>query len=140
MGKNVKTCEASDREEVFPIEKTITLPTGKIGLSFKGKRVARISRLHDDCKIRGQAYAGMIIDTITIPGGSSFSGMTSKEAARVLSDTKTVGGRMLTLKAPDSSDLSIRNISTDDASIGGTSQDMSANFSTTFSTTQSVRL
>eukprot|EP00548_Thalassiothrix_antarctica_P007737 CAMPEP_0194129492 /NCGR_PEP_ID=MMETSP0152-20130528/690_1 /TAXON_ID=1049557 /ORGANISM="Thalassiothrix antarctica, Strain L6-D1" /LENGTH=769 /DNA_ID=CAMNT_0038823693 /DNA_START=59 /DNA_END=2368 /DNA_ORIENTATION=- len=142
--KNIKNCEPSVREEVFPMDKTVTLPTGRIGLSFKGRKNARISRLHDDCKLAGQVYKGMIVDTITIPGGSSFSGMTSKEAARVLSDTKAVGGRTMTLKGPDSTDLSVRNITSDDASIGGNSQNMSAGFSTansaTFSTTNSVRL
>jgi len=120
--------EPSPKEESFPEELSVTLPTGKLNTSFKGKRTARVSRLHEESKLKGKVYVGMLVDSISIPGGSTFSGMTAKEAARVLVETKNVGGRIMTLKAPGSM-MSGRAIP-DDASIGSSSQDMSAGFST----------
>eukprot|EP00548_Thalassiothrix_antarctica_P008328 CAMPEP_0194132366 /NCGR_PEP_ID=MMETSP0152-20130528/2848_1 /TAXON_ID=1049557 /ORGANISM="Thalassiothrix antarctica, Strain L6-D1" /LENGTH=766 /DNA_ID=CAMNT_0038827401 /DNA_START=56 /DNA_END=2356 /DNA_ORIENTATION=- len=128
--RNLKTTQPSMKQVLFPNEKTVTISTGKLGLSFKGRKIARISRIHQDSKMKGLVYIHMIIDTISIPGGSTFSGMTAKEAARILGDTKNVGGRTITLKGPDSNDISIRNITTDDASIGGSSQNMSDAFTT----------
>jgi len=131
------TQPSSIRETILPEEKTITIPTGKLGLSFKGRNLARITRVHDDSNLMGKVYRGMIVDSITIPGsGSTFSGMTAKEAARILKDTKNIGGRSMTLKNPTSSNLSVRSIQTDDVSIGSqTSQNMSAGWSA-----QSVRM
>jgi len=123
-----KTLARSPKEERFPEEKVVELGTGKIGVSFKGKRNAYISRVHENSHLLGRAYTGMMINSILIPGNSAFSGMTAKEAARVLVETSNVGGRKLILKAPGST-LDARNIP-DDASIAGSSQDMSAGFST----------
>jgi len=128
--RNAKTSQPSNPQVLYPMEKTVTISTGKLGLSFKGRNIARISRVHDDSKMKGICYKNMLVDSITIPGGSTFSGMTAKEAARILIDTKNVGGRTMTLKSPENSDISVRNISTDDASIGGSSQNMSDAFST----------
>jgi len=127
--KSTKSRNPSPQVEVFPDDKMIVLPTGKLGVSFKGRKQARVSRLHDGSSLQGEAYVGMLLDSITIPGGSTFSGMTAKEAARVLVDTKMVGGRTMMLKSPGSNTMSTRNIENDDASIGGTSQNMSEDFS-----------
>mmetsp|Transcript_34269 Transcript_34269/g.39011 ORF Transcript_34269/g.39011 Transcript_34269/m.39011 type:complete len:765 (+) Transcript_34269:112-2406(+) len=127
--KNIKTERPSPKEETFPDEKQISLSTGKLGVSFKGSKQARISRLHEDSVLLGTVHVGMYLDTLTIPGGSCFSGMTAKEAARVLVDTKNVDGRLMVLKSPENKTLATRNIDNDDASIGGSSQDMSDNFS-----------
>jgi len=123
-----KTVARTPKQELFPMEKTVELPTGKIGISFKGRSTARISRIHDDSSLKGRAYVGMLVNSIIIPGASSFSGMTAKECARVLVETANIGGRQIILKAPGAA-LDARNIP-DDASIAGSSQDMSAGFST----------
>mmetsp|Transcript_6123 Transcript_6123/g.8958 ORF Transcript_6123/g.8958 Transcript_6123/m.8958 type:complete len:766 (+) Transcript_6123:37-2334(+) len=123
-----KTVARSPKEELFPEEKTVELGTGKLGVSFKGKRNAYISRVHESSTLGGRAWVGMLVNSIIIPGNTAFSGMTAKEAARVLVETSNVGGRKLVLKAPGSA-LDARNIP-DDASIAGSSQDMSAGFST----------
>jgi len=127
--KNIKTEKASSKEEVFPDVKSIALPTGKLGISFKGRQQARVSRLHEESKLIGKAYVGMNLDTISIPGGSTFSGMSAKEAARVLVDTKNVGGRVMVLKNIENKTLTTRNIENDDSSIGNSSQDMTEEFS-----------
>jgi len=123
-----KTVERTPKQEIFPEEKEIDLGTGKLGISFKGRKNARLSRVHEGSPLMGKAYVGMIVDQIIIPGNSGFSGMTAKEAARVLVETANVGGRKIILKAPGAA-LNARNIP-DDASIAGSSQDMSAAFST----------
>lgn len=126
-----KTVERTPKQEIFPEEKEIDLGTGKLGISFKGRKNARLSRVHEGSSLMGKAYVGMIVDQIIIPGSSSFAGMTAKEAARVLVETANVGGRKIVLKAPGAA-LNARNIP-DDASIAGSSQDMSAAFSTSSS-------
>merc|ERR1712048_1173427 len=81
--KNSKTQTPSPRAIECPEEMTVTIPTGKLGISFRGSKIARVTRLHDDTKMLGKAYEGMLVDTISIPGGSSFSMMTAKEVARI---------------------------------------------------------
>eukprot|EP00547_Thalassionema_nitzschioides_P005436 CAMPEP_0194202368 /NCGR_PEP_ID=MMETSP0156-20130528/2406_1 /TAXON_ID=33649 /ORGANISM="Thalassionema nitzschioides, Strain L26-B" /LENGTH=774 /DNA_ID=CAMNT_0038927841 /DNA_START=48 /DNA_END=2372 /DNA_ORIENTATION=- len=98
--KNQKTTTPSPKGETFPAEKTIDLPDGKLGISFKGKKHAKISRVHAESPLLGMVYVGMAVDSLTIPGGSTFRGMTAKEVASTLVDTKNVSGRTMVLKAP----------------------------------------
>eukprot|EP00546_Thalassionema_frauenfeldii_P011878 CAMPEP_0178909954 /NCGR_PEP_ID=MMETSP0786-20121207/8824_1 /TAXON_ID=186022 /ORGANISM="Thalassionema frauenfeldii, Strain CCMP 1798" /LENGTH=1038 /DNA_ID=CAMNT_0020582143 /DNA_START=385 /DNA_END=3501 /DNA_ORIENTATION=- len=102
--KNEKTMSPSEPEEVFPDLLTINLPMGKLGMSFKGRR-ARIARIHAGSVLEDQLYLGMLIDTIEIPGGSTFSGLKASEASRILKDTSKVEGRILTLRGPTQTEL-----------------------------------
>lgn len=102
--KNFKTETPSPRQEIFPESKEIELPTGKIGVSFKGKRKTIISRIHAESPLLGQVYVGMEVESISVPGGSTFDGMTGKQVARTLVDTKNVEGRIMVIKAPSGGD------------------------------------
>jgi len=98
--KNLKTETPSPKEEIFPESKEVELPTGKIGVSFKGKSQTIISRIHAESPLLGQVYVGMAVESISIPGGSTIDGMTGKQVARTLVDTKNVEGRIMVIKPP----------------------------------------
>mmetsp|Transcript_12208 Transcript_12208/g.18840 ORF Transcript_12208/g.18840 Transcript_12208/m.18840 type:complete len:548 (+) Transcript_12208:2-1645(+) len=103
--KNSKTQQpSSEPEETFPDELVLTLPSGKLGISFKG-RTARVSRIHSGSILADQLYVGMLVDTVDIPGSSRFSGVKASEASRILKDTSRVEGRVLTLRAPSCAEV-----------------------------------
>jgi len=103
--KNSKTQQpSSEPEETFPDELVLTLPSGKLGISFKG-RTARVSRIHSGSILADQLYVGMLVDTVDIPGSSLFSGVKASEASRILKDTSRVEGRVLTLRAPSCAEV-----------------------------------
>mmetsp|Transcript_7108 Transcript_7108/g.10364 ORF Transcript_7108/g.10364 Transcript_7108/m.10364 type:complete len:781 (+) Transcript_7108:67-2409(+) len=101
-----KTMAPSPKEEIFPENKIVTLPVGKLGISFRGKTVARISRLHEESKLRGLVYISMEVVKISIPGGSKFKGLGAADCAKVLADTKNTEGRILELRAPSADGVS----------------------------------
>lgn len=92
--------EPSPKTEKFPARIALELPAGKLGISFRGKRNARVSRLHEESKLKGKAYISMVVESIEIPGGSTFNNLTAAECAKILADTKNTKGRTLTLTAP----------------------------------------
>lgn len=98
---NSKTRQPSDAHEIFPKKLQVEFPSGKLGLSFKGRTKTRVSRVHEDSPLEGKVYAGMIVDTIDIPGGSIFSGLKANEVSRILKDTKRVEGRIVTFARAD---------------------------------------
>lgn len=98
--KNLKTETPTPKGEIFPESKEVELPVGKIGVSFKGKRKTIVSRVHSESPLLGIVYVGMEVESIEVPGSSKFEGMTGKEVARTLVDTKNVEGRMMVIKAP----------------------------------------
>jgi len=116
--KNPKTTEPSPVGCILPDEKTIELPTGKLGVSFKGKGFAKATRIHDDSPVRGLVRVGMVIDQLEIPtpdgNMKTFAGMTAKEAVRILVDSADIEGRLMTLKNPDTAEMTKRNVMVDD--------------------------
>eukprot|EP00548_Thalassiothrix_antarctica_P005950 CAMPEP_0194147238 /NCGR_PEP_ID=MMETSP0152-20130528/22603_1 /TAXON_ID=1049557 /ORGANISM="Thalassiothrix antarctica, Strain L6-D1" /LENGTH=793 /DNA_ID=CAMNT_0038847955 /DNA_START=66 /DNA_END=2447 /DNA_ORIENTATION=- len=114
--RSIKTQRASPKEEVFPDNLEIPLPCGKLGISFKGRAQARVSRLHEESQLLGIAIIGMNLDSIVVPGGSTFCGMTAAEAARVLVETKKVVGRKMLLKSPSNKNMAPRNFDGDSLS------------------------
>ena len=112
--KNPKTREPSAPGIILPDEKKIQLPVGKLGVFFKGKELARVSRLNEDSPVRNLIRVGMVVDVLSIPGGKTYSGLTAKEVSRVLYDTVDIEGRTMVLKNPLTCELSPRNISSGD--------------------------
>jgi hypothetical protein len=112
--KNPKTKEPSPPGIILPDVKKVRLPSGKIGVFFKGKSLARVSRLQEDSSVRNLLRVGMVVDVLDIPGGKRYSGLTAKEIARILFDTIEVEGRTMILKNPLTAELSPRNIMAND--------------------------
>jgi hypothetical protein len=112
--KNIKTQDPSDPGVVLPDEKKIILPTGKLGVSFKGRDMARASRISDESPVRGIIRVGMVVDTIDLPNGRSYAGLTAKETARVLVNTMDIEGRVMVLKNPMTMTLTPRNVTIED--------------------------
>lgn len=112
--KNPATKEPSPPGIILPDVKKVRLPSGKIGVFFKGKDMARVSRLQQDSSVRNLLRVGMVVDVIDIPGGKRYAGLTAKEVARILFDTTGVEGRIMILKNPMTSKLSPRDIMAND--------------------------
>lgn len=112
--KNPKTKEPSPPGIILPDVKKVRLPSGKIGVFFKGKSLARVSRLQEDSSVRNLLRVGMVVDVLDIPGSKRYSGLTAKEVARILFDTIEVEGRTMILKNPLTAELSPRNIMAND--------------------------
>lgn len=107
--KNPDTQRLSARQVVLPNEKKVELPSGYLGVSIKGK-VGTITRIHDDSPMRGSFRVGLVIDTLILPNGSTYSGLTGKEIGVVLRGSADLEGRKVFLKNPETMALSERNM------------------------------
>jgi hypothetical protein len=108
--KNPKTTTPSPPGIILPDEKTITLPVGKLGVFFKGKERATVSRLQEDSPVRNVIRVGLVVDILDIPGSKRYSALTAKEVCRILLDTGHIEGRTMILKNPLTSRLASRSI------------------------------
>mmetsp|Transcript_21708 Transcript_21708/g.24738 ORF Transcript_21708/g.24738 Transcript_21708/m.24738 type:complete len:491 (+) Transcript_21708:116-1588(+) len=88
------------------IENVVTLPTGTLGVTFKGsinkgsppiiKRVSEDSPLFD--KIKPGAAA--VVDTVTV-GGKDYIGLNASELAQLLRDTTDITDRTMKLRSKE---------------------------------------
>lgn len=108
--KNPKTKEPSSSGIILPEESKIVLPSGSLGVSFKGKSTARAARIHEGSAVGNLIRIGMVVDTIEMPDGKTYAGLTAKEVCRILRDTSDVEGRIMILKNPKIAEMSTRNI------------------------------
>ena len=92
-----------------PDEKEVKLPAGPLGVSFKGD-IGNITRIHDDSPMKGQFRVGMVVDTLTLPDGSTYCGLTAQELGVVLRGSSDLEGRTVLLKNPDTATLSDRKM------------------------------
>ena len=72
--KNPDTQRLSAKQVVLPNETKVELPSGYLGVSIKGK-VGKITRILDDSPVKGSFHEGMVIDTLILPNGSTYSGL-----------------------------------------------------------------
>lgn len=107
--KNPATRRLSARQILPPDEKEVVLPSGSLGVSFKGE-LGKITRMADDSPMKGTFREGMVLDTLILPDGSTYSGLTSKELGVVLRGSSDLEGRRAILKNPETSALSDRKM------------------------------
>jgi hypothetical protein len=112
--KNASLRRLSTRQILPPDEKEVVLPAGPIGISFKGE-ISKISRIHDDSPLKGLFRVGMVVDTLILPDGSTYSGLTSQELGVVLRGSSHLEGRTVILKNLETSTLSDRKMIEHDA-------------------------
>jgi hypothetical protein len=108
--KNPKTSQPSQPKILLPDEKTIILPVGKLGVFFKGKEMATVSRLQEDSPVRNLIRVGMVVDILDIPGGKRYSALTAKEVCRLLLDTGHIENRTMILKNPLTTRMTPRSV------------------------------
>merc|ERR1712232_182064 len=89
-----KKLEPSPKKEIFPEKLELELDPGKVGTSFRGA-TAWLSRIHETSQLKGKAFIGMVLESITIEGGEIFTKLSAEQAAKILADTKNVEGRIL---------------------------------------------
>jgi hypothetical protein len=116
--KNNPSCtrnnKLSAKQILPPDEKKVELPPGYLGVSLKGK-VGKSTKIHDDFPVKGSFRVGMVIDTLILPNGSTYSGLTAKELGVVLRGSADLKGRMAILKNPETVTLSDRKMMENDA-------------------------
>ena len=110
--KNPATKTPSEKNTILPDEKTVVLPTGSIGVSFKGTP-PMVSRLIDSSPVKGIFRLGMVVDTLDIPGESdaeakSYAGMSPRELVKIMKENANIEGRKIVLKNPATATLSER--------------------------------
>ena len=107
--KNPETRRLSTRQIMPPDEKTVIIPAGSLGVSFKGKH-ATISRIQDNSPVKAQFRVGMVVDRLTLPNGSSYSGLSATELVNVLKGSAILEDREVHLVNPDTMDLSAKAV------------------------------
>jgi hypothetical protein len=100
--KNPKTMEPTPPGINLPKEKTITLPTGKIRVYFKGRDRATVSQVLEDSPLRNSLSVGMVVDVLNIPGQKRYTALNAKEISQILLDTAHIKNRTMVIKYPPS--------------------------------------
>mmetsp|Transcript_13617 Transcript_13617/g.19969 ORF Transcript_13617/g.19969 Transcript_13617/m.19969 type:complete len:372 (-) Transcript_13617:366-1481(-) len=103
--KDPKKGALSDRAVVLPMKKEVTVPPGKLGVVFKGAKMAKIVKISDTSPLKGIARVGMVVDSLKLPNGIMYSGYGSVPLTKALGANKDVEGRVLILKSPEATDL-----------------------------------
>jgi hypothetical protein len=88
----------------LPLEKIVALPTGKLGVSFKGS-IARVTGIAETSPLNGIIRQGFVVDSLKLPGGTEYIGCDASQLANALTATSDIEGRSLLLKGPQSTSL-----------------------------------
>ena len=78
--------------------KTISLPTGRLGVYFKGKKRARVSRLEPFAQLRDVLQPDMFIESLEIPGDGKYEGLNATRLGELLAITSEISGRKIVVK------------------------------------------
>ncbi|KAI2501745.1 hypothetical protein MHU86_12751 [Fragilaria crotonensis] len=92
------------KKVTLPLEKTVALPTGKLGISFKGS-IAKVTGIAESSPLKGIVREGFVVDSLKLPGGTEYIGCNASQLVKALTATADVEGRSLLLKGPQSSSL-----------------------------------
>lgn len=88
-----------DMLRVAPMsKKTISLPTGRLGVYFKGKKRARVSRLEPFAQLRDVLQPDMIVDSLEIPGDGKYEDLNATRLGELLAITSDVPNRKIVVK------------------------------------------
>lgn len=103
--KNPATAAMSKR----PDEVEVKLPSGVLGCYFVGTS-PKVKRFDADSPVRDKIPVGLVVDTLTLEDGTSYSGLSNVEFVKMLADSTDSSERVLLLKNPATRKLSIRQI------------------------------
>eukprot|EP00544_Gedaniella_sp_CCMP2646_P011301 CAMPEP_0202494188 /NCGR_PEP_ID=MMETSP1361-20130828/10970_1 /ASSEMBLY_ACC=CAM_ASM_000849 /TAXON_ID=210615 /ORGANISM="Staurosira complex sp., Strain CCMP2646" /LENGTH=654 /DNA_ID=CAMNT_0049124611 /DNA_START=78 /DNA_END=2042 /DNA_ORIENTATION=+ len=107
--KNPSTRRLSTRQIMPPDEKIVVIPAGSLGVSFKGKH-ATVSRIQDNSPVKAQFRVGMVVDKLTLPNGSTYTGLSATELVNVLKGSAILEDREVHLVNPDTMELSAKAV------------------------------
>ncbi|KAI2512788.1 hypothetical protein MHU86_1576 [Fragilaria crotonensis] len=90
----------------FPKSLSVVLPTGKLGVVFQNQNDTTVVLcMKEDSPMLIDLVAGMVVDTLTLPGGNELRGLCTSELCKALNSTIEFEGRTMLLKSPHSMDL-----------------------------------
>jgi hypothetical protein len=93
-----------DYTSLLPLKKLVTLPTGSLGVVFKGS-IAKVSSIRETSLLKGIIREGFVVDTLTVPNGTEYVGCSANQLVKALTATSDIEGRTLLLKGPQNSTL-----------------------------------
>jgi len=77
------------------VKMTVTLPTGKLGVFFKGKKKAKVSRLEPFSPLKEILREEMTVDSLDIPGNGRYTGLSAVRLGEILAESIDVENRKL---------------------------------------------
>ena len=92
------------KKVTLPMIKTVNLPTGKLGVVFKGKD-SKVSQIKEGSPMRGIFRVGHVVDSLTMPDGLVYRGYDSLALCKALAASANTTGRTMILKSPLAPDL-----------------------------------
>lgn len=102
---NPEMADGAVRSVTLPMVKEVELPTTKLGVSFKGSKLSKVTKVGSDSSLKGKIRVGFVVDSIRMPNGVSYVGYGAIDMTKVLKDTATTEGRVMVLKSPENPDL-----------------------------------
>ena len=82
------------------VKMTVKLPCGKLGVYWKGKKKAKVSRLEPFSPLREILREGMIVDSLEIDGEQRYTGLNAHRVGELLSQSVDVPNRKLVVIKP----------------------------------------
>jgi hypothetical protein len=90
----------------YPKSLSVVLPTGHLGVVFQNQNDTTVVLcMKEDSPMLIDLVAGMVVDTLTLPGGNELRGLCTTELCKALNSTSECEGRRLLLKSPHSPEL-----------------------------------
>ena len=101
---NPALVQSLEKKVTLPMEKLVNLPTGGLGIAFKGQPAA-ITGIKDDSVLKGIVRVGFVVDSLIFPNGTDYVGCSASELSKALQGSSDTEGRKLLLKSPENPDL-----------------------------------
>lgn len=102
---NPAVATTTSRSVTLPMVKEVELPTTKLGVSFKGSKLGKVSKVGPDSPLKGKIRVGFVVDSIRMPNGVSYVGYGAIDMTGVLKATADTPGRIMVLKSPENPDM-----------------------------------
>eukprot|EP00978_Attheya_sp_CCMP212_P020719 scaffold59640_cov50-Attheya_sp.AAC.1 len=86
----------ADPKDLSPPGGTVVLPSGSLGVVFKGTPPL-VHKIRDESPLLGRMAEGVVMDTLELADGTSFAGLKTTELLEILKITKAQEGRKIKL-------------------------------------------
>jgi len=102
--------------------KSIALPKGKLGLSFKESKKTSVSRISETSPMKDLLQIGDVVETLKYPDDTTFKYFTYKEFAEALNISEDIKGRAIIVKRIEDSagTITLKSVQIPDGKLGVT--------------------
>jgi hypothetical protein len=92
--KDPNSTAVSERSIKFPNQREVDIPAGDLGVVFKGS-LARVAKISDASPVRRKFRMGMIADSLLLPDGTKYSGLSAEQLTGILANSVDVTSKTL---------------------------------------------